>query len=61
MARRTAAAKIEEVQDLESEPTPSKAMDITGGLTFVTFVALLVGLVLVMLSMKKYLGTGLFA
>jgi hypothetical protein len=61
MAKRTTVTKVEEVQDLESEATPPREMDLAGGLTFVTFVALVVGIVLAQLAMKKYLGTGLFA
>jgi len=61
MAKRTSATKMEDVQDLESEATPPRELDLAGGLAFVTFVALLVGIVLAQLAMKKYLGTGLFA
>ncbi|MBL8843394.1 MAG: hypothetical protein JNL90_17875 [Planctomycetes bacterium] len=61
MAKRTSAAKMEEQNDLESEPTPPKEMDLAGGLAFVTFAALLVGIVLAQLAMKKYFGTGLLA
>jgi hypothetical protein len=61
MARRTTVSKVEEVQDLESEPTPPREMDLAGGLAFVTFLALLVGVIITQLVMKKYLGAGLFA
>ncbi len=60
MAKRTSAAKMEEQNDLQSEPTAPKEMDLTGGLAFVTFAALLVGVILAQLAMKKYFGTGLF-
>jgi hypothetical protein len=60
MARRTSSVKAEEVQDLESEAKPPKEMDLAGGLAFVTFAALLIGLILSQLAMKNYLGTGLF-
>ena len=61
MAKRTTPAKMEDVDDLQSEATPAPEMDLAGGLAFVTFAALLVGIVLAQLAMKKYLGTGLFA
>ncbi len=61
MARRTTAGKMDEVKDLESEATPAKEMDLAGGLAFVTFLALLVGVIVAQLIMSKYLGTGLFA
>jgi len=61
MAKRITPAKMEDVDDLQSEATPAPEMDLAGGLAFVTFAALLVGLVLAQLAMKKYLGTGLFA
>ena len=61
MAKRVTPAKMEDVDDLQSESTPAPEMDLAGGLAFVTFAALLVGLVLAQLAMKKYLGTGLFA
>ena len=61
MAKRVTPAKMEDVDDLQSEATPAPEMDLAGGLAFVTFAALLVGLVLAQLAMKKYLGTGLFA
>jgi hypothetical protein len=61
MARRTTVTKMEEVTDLESEPKPPAELDLVAGLTFATFFALLVGMVLAQLVMKKYLGTGLFA
>ena len=60
MAKRTSATKMEAVSNLESEPTPAKQMDLAGGLAFVTFAALLVGLVIGQLALKKYFGTGLF-
>ncbi len=60
MAKRTSAAKMDEVNDLESEPSPAKEMDLSGGLAFVTFVALLLGLVMAQMAMKKYFLTGLF-
>ena len=61
MAKRTSSAKMEDVDDLQSEATPAKEMDLAGGLAFVTFAALLVGLVLAQMAMKKYFGLGLFA
>jgi hypothetical protein len=61
MARRTTAGKLEEVQDLQSEPAPPREMDLVGGLAFVAFLALLAALVLAQLAMKTYLGKGLFA
>ena len=62
MARRGTAAKMEEVEDLEAAPaTAAKGADLGEALTFVTFLALLVGLILAQLIMKNYLGTGLFA
>jgi hypothetical protein len=38
MAKRTTvtSTKIEEVQDLESEATPTPALDLAGGIAFVT-------------------------
>lgn len=59
MAKRTSAAKLEEVSDLESEPTPAKEMDLAGGLAFVTFAALLIGMVLGQLALAKYFDAGL--
>jgi hypothetical protein len=53
---------MEEVDDLESAPaTTARGADLGEALTFVTFLALLVGLILAQLIMKNYLGTGLFA
>jgi hypothetical protein len=60
MAKRTAAAKMEEVNDLESEPTPAKELDLVGGLAFVTFAALLIAFVLGQMALNKYFGAGLF-
>ena len=62
MAKRTTAAATEDQADdlLQAEATPPKPMDLAGGLAFVTFAALLVGLVLAQMAMKKYFGTGLF-
>lgn len=61
MAKRTSATKMEDVNDLQSEPTVSKEMDLAGGLAFVTFLALAIGLVIGQLAMNKYFGAGLFA
>jgi hypothetical protein len=62
MARRTTVTKVEEVQDLESEEiAPRETDDMVTGLAFVTCLALVVGIVLAQLAMKKYFGTGLFA
>ena len=62
MARRGTAAKMEEVEDLEAAPAPAtKGGDLGEALTFVTFAALLVGIILAQIIMKNYLGTGLFA
>lgn len=61
MARRTTSAKMEEVEDLESEATPSREMDLAGGLTFATFLALLAGAVIAQYSLGKYCLQGLFA
>ena len=62
MARRGTAAKMEEVEDLESAPTTTgRGTDLAEGLTFVTFAALLVGIILAQIVMKNYLGSGLFA
>jgi hypothetical protein len=51
----------EEMQDLQSEPTPPAKMDLVGGLVFTTFLALIVGVVMAQLAMKKYFSLGLFA
>ncbi|MSR45538.1 MAG: hypothetical protein EXS13_00460 [Planctomycetes bacterium] len=62
MAKRGSAADIDEVTDLEPAPAPAQAkeMDLAGGLAFVTFAALAVGVVLGQLALKKYFQLGMF-
>jgi hypothetical protein len=62
MAKRTTvtSTKIEEVQDLESEATPTPALDLAGGSRSVTGLALLAGVIIGQLAMKHYFGAGLF-
>lgn len=52
---------LEEVADLESEPAAGPGHTIETGLIFVTFLALLVGIVLAQMALKKYYDAGLFA
>jgi hypothetical protein len=61
MAKRTSAAKMEDVNDLQSEPAVSKEMDLAGGLAFVTFLALLVAFVAGQMALDKYFAYGMFA
>ena len=59
MAKRASAGRLEEVTDLQAEPTPTRAMDMSAGLIFVTFVALLLGIILSQFALKKYFDAGL--
>ena len=61
MAKRTTPAKMEEVTDLEAEPSAEKGLDLEGGLIFVTFIALVVGIVIGQLVLKHYFGAGMLA
>ena len=60
MARR-ASARMEEVTDLQAEGSPAAGLDLETGLIFTAFVALLVGLVVAQLCLKKYFAMGLLA
>ena len=60
MAKRTTPAKMEEVQDLESESTTPQPMDLAGGIAFVTGLALLAGVIVGQMALKHYFGAGLF-
>ena len=59
--KRTTAAKMEEVTDLEAQPAAPQGLDLEGGLIFVTFIALVVGIVLGQLVLKHYFGAGMLA
>jgi hypothetical protein len=60
MAKRAVAPpEVEEVADLQSEPTPPKKMDLEGGLALVTFLALAVGFFLSQKLLAIY-DAGLF-
>ena len=62
MARRTAAAaRMEEVTDLEAEPVQASGLTLEAGLIFTTFLALLVGMILAQICLKEYFGKGLLS
>lgn len=58
--KRTTSPQLEEVTDLQAEPAQVKGLDLVAGLVFVTFAALLVGVVLSQFALKKYFDAGLF-
>jgi hypothetical protein len=50
----------EEMADLQSEPAAPKQMDLVGGLVFVTFLALIVGIFLSQKILGSYFNAGMF-
>ena len=61
MAKRTTVATMEEVTDLEPQATPQPGLDFEGGLIFITFLALLAGIVIGQLVLKHYFQAGMLA
>jgi hypothetical protein len=60
MARKRNAPRMEEVTDLQSEPTKATGLDMPSGLIFVTFAALLTGICLGQWALSKYFDAGMF-